>query len=197
MCWVTTLQNIQSQQMFFQNRYRVTQVEDQLNKVFECHDQYLSWLSIKKVIHCHSTGVSPVFPCMWEAAGYLVVHSELVIAVVLTFPETLTSHPRTKRSEHSPVSQITPLQPTSHSQEPSPWIPLLHFPWTQVQAVERGGRNPCPLSGEQCLQQSSEGKEGQEGWPGCLLLMAPSALGYFKDCFGICLLASTTTITTK
>lgn len=98
-------------------------------------------------------------------------------------------HQRAKRRGCSPVSHVTPLQPTSHSQEPSPSIPLLHFPWTQVHAAgrEKGGRH-CPRAGWQRAQQ---GKEGKDAWPRHLLPMAPSALAYFKKCFGLCLLAST------
>lgn len=47
-----------------------------------------------------------------------------------------------------PVSHVTPLQPTSHSQEPSPSIPPLHFPWTQAHAAGRDGDTLGRAAGE-------------------------------------------------
>lgn len=100
-----------------------------------------SWLSISTVINSMSMG-------LWEAAGCLgsghldTWHWALVTAAVLSFPEMLASFPRRQRRGHSPLSHVTPLQPTSHSQEPSPSIPLLHFPWTHAHTVGRDGREP-------------------------------------------------------
>lgn len=51
------------------------------------------------VINCSSTGVSPVFQCMWEAAGYLLVHWDPITAGVLAFPETLASRRRKKKKK--------------------------------------------------------------------------------------------------
>lgn len=103
------------------------------------------------VINCSSTGVSPVFQCMWEAAGYLLVHWDPITAGVLAFPETLASRRRKKKKKKGgllPVSHVTPLQPTSHSQEPSPSIPPLHFPWTQAHAAGRDGDTLGRAAGE-------------------------------------------------
>lgn len=114
------------------------------------------------------------------------MHRDLIEAVVPSFSEMVTFYVRTIKTGHSPVSHVTPLQPMSHSQEPSPLTPLLHFPWTQVHTVREMGESHCAW---QCVQ------EGQQGWHKHHLLMAPPALGCLKKGVVLCLLVSNYTIT--
>lgn len=91
---------------------------------------------------------------MWEAA----LGSDC--GLVVSFSEMLTFYLRKKKKKkagHSPVSHVTPLQPMSHSQEPSPSTPLLHFPWTQVHAVGEMGEATVP--GSVCSKDSRGGSD--------------------------------------
>lgn len=128
----------------------------------------------------------PIFHCVWEAA----LHWDLIVPVVLSFSEIFTFYLRTVKTGHSPVSHVTPLQPMSHSQEPSPSTPLLHFPWTQVHTVGEMGGSHCPWKcGSVCRKDSRDGPDHHH------LLMAPSALGCLKKGIFLCLLVSNYKIT--
>lgn len=126
------------------------------------------------VINCSSTGVSPVFQCMWEAAGYLLVHWDPITAGVLAFPETLASRRRKKKKKRgdSYRSRMSPLSSRRHIRRSRPR--------RSRRCISRGRKRT--LRGE--METPWAGQRGKAG-------QAPSALGYFKKRFGLCLLAST------
>lgn len=158
--------------IFFWDRYRVVELENQLSKAFKSHEQYLSWLSINMVISFHSTLMSSVFHYMWEAAGCLVVHLDLlhwdlITVIVLAFPEMLTSLPRKKKGGDTHRSHMSLLSSQCRIHRSRPH------------------RSRCCIS--RGHKRTLQGEMG--GKPLSLGRVAVCAVRGRK-CFGLCLLAS-------
>jgi len=99
---------------------------------------------------------------MWEAAGYLAVHWDVVAAVLLAFPEMVTSHHRKKEGTLTSLA-AHPFPANITFTGAVPVDPTAAFPMdTSARCGERWEETSVPGQGS---SMRGEGKEGQEDGP--------------------------------